>query len=69
MNEPVRNVYGGSNGASGVMNVGSTVESGRPRGRSYAKGGKEQDRKTSAYRTFATNEEGKMPAFCERRQR
>ena len=36
MNEPAGDVYGGGNGASGVTNVGSTVESGRPRGWSYA---------------------------------
>ena len=69
MNEPVRNMYGVSNRASGVMNIGSTVASGQPRGRSYAKGGEKQDSRTSAYRTYVTNEEGIMPALCERWQR
>ena len=67
MNEPARNVCGGNNGASGVTNVGSTVASGQPRGRSYTKGKEEQDSGMSAYRTYATNEEGITPALIERR--
>ena len=47
MNEPARNVYRGSNRASGMTNVGSMVASGQLRGRSYAKGGEERDSGTT----------------------
>ena len=38
-------------------------------GEVLCKGREERDSGTSAYRTYATNKEGKTPALCERRQR